>query len=157
MHPSSAKFTEDLRTGQKAEAYIAIRLAQRCNGAVIPGPAGRFPGYDFSIEKRETRRYECKADLASPETGRCFIEFRCSGKPSGIASTLADWYCHIVPGKYVFVVRPKPFLEWLTRTESTTVCGGDGGRAEGYLVTVKDLLNLATSAPEWCYVLELEA
>jgi hypothetical protein len=157
MHPSSAKFTEDLRTGQKAEAYIALRLAQRCNGAVIPGPAGRFPGYDFSIERRETRRYECKADFAAPDTGNCFIERACSGKPSGVSSTQADWYCHIVPGKCVFVVRPKPLLEWLTQTESTVVYGGDGGRAEGFLVTINDLKNLAATSPDWCYVLELEA
>lgn len=154
--PSASTFRQDLNTGHKAEAFVAMRLAQKCGGMVIPGPPGKFTGHDFTILRQEQRTYECKADLASLETGRCFFEFSCSGQPSGIAATKADWFCHIVPGRRVFIFRPKPMLDWLVFTKSKTAFGGDGGRACGYLCTIGDLEKLAETAPDWCYALELE-
>lgn len=155
MHPSS-DFKKDLRDGHHGEGYVAMLLARKLGGMVVPGPEGRFSDYDFSIERRTRKSYEVKLDLASPNTGRCFIEFQCSGQASGVARTKADWYAHVVPGKHIFVFNPKRLLEWLETTESTSVVGGDGGRAEGYLPTIKDLQNLVQTSPEWAFCIDLE-
>ena len=110
----------------------------RIVGGGEPAPSGRFKPYDFT---HNGLKYEVKADRLAYKYGgtTMFVEFECSGQPSGISTTEADvWMYFMVrpDGSYKCFSVPVPELkEWC---EGCVVkAGGDGYRAKGYIVPVR--------------------
>ena len=126
-------FTQDLAFGKTWEA-IAMNLV----GGGTPAPEGRFKPYDFTSNGV---KYEVKADRLAYKYGgnTMFVEYECSGQPSGISSTEADvWmYFMVKPdGSYkCFCVPVEDLKEWCKGCVSKS--GGDGYRAKGYIVPVR--------------------
>lgn len=117
----NSNFKYDLKRGQEAEEWFA----------------GLLTGGD-SIE--------CKRDFKAHKTGNVYVEYECRNKPSGIATTQAEYW--------VFIVGPdnNDLRAYLTTTQRLRVLyqaavdegrvkrGGDGMRSMGALITVEDLV-----------------
>ena len=139
-----ANFTKDLAFGKTWEA-IAMSLV----GGGEPAPEGRFKPYDFTSQGI---KYEVKADRLAYKYGgnTMFVEYECSGQPSGISTTEADvWmYFMVHPnGSYkVFCVPVEDLREWCKGCPAKS--GGDGYRAKGYIVPVRTspLMEVSASA-----------
>ena len=43
------------------------------------------------------KKIEIKTDFIAHKTGNIAVEYQCRGKPSGIATTQADYYAYIIP------------------------------------------------------------
>jgi len=85
---------------------------------------------------------EVKRDYIASRTGNLFVEFSSRGKPSGLATTRADFWAFILDGERVVIV-PTQFLQQVARqaySEGRTVRGGDNNTSEGVLVKLKELV-----------------
>jgi hypothetical protein len=112
----------------------------------IQAPDKRFPDWDWNIRRGETwTKYEVKSDRVANRTGNFFIEFRCSNKPSGIDTTMSDYY-------YIFVVDgdklidvyeiPTETLKEMCRSGKygTRCCYNEGSnKSEGYIIPIKEI------------------
>lgn len=114
----NSNFRYDLKRGQEAEEWFA----------------GLLTGGDT---------IECKRDFKAHKTGNVYVEFECRGKPSGIATTEADYW--------VFVVGPdendlRAYLTTTARLKALfekadkRVPGGDGMLSMGALIKVTELV-----------------
>jgi hypothetical protein len=80
-------------------------------------------------------RIEIKLDEMSKKTNNLFLEFECSGIPSGIATTEAETWC-ISAGQIDLFV-PTEFLKQIGRFYylcGFVASGGDGDRVRGVLI-----------------------
>lgn len=133
METFADKFSRDLADGKSVEAEVADFLRGRGHRDVTLSD-GYFP--DFDIRDGTGKTWEVKADFASRKTDNYFIEFRCAGKPSGLAATKADTFVIVVDEKMVFIptAELKLFLRrhWNALRKVDKV--GDGGKVEGVLL-----------------------
>lgn len=112
--------------------------ASLVGGSVEFAPSGRFKPYDFISNGL---KYEVKADRLAYKYGgnTMFVEYECSGQPSGISTTEADvWmYFMVKPsGEYSCYAIPVADLkEWCKGCPVKS--GGDGWRSRGYIVPVR--------------------
>lgn len=88
---------------------------------------------------------EVKRDFKVSETGNLAIEFMCSGKPSGISTSLAEWWAYAFDGENyngeVIVLIKKKRLERILEARRTRIVrGGDHNRAEMFLIHPQELL-----------------
>ena len=130
-------FTADLTFGKKyqeiAKKYVGEEITE--------SPEGLFKAYDF---KTETAKYEVKADRLAHRYGcrTMFIEYECSGKPSGIRTSDADfWFYFMVKpsGEYKVYKIPLKILKDECTKGLRMVSGGDGGRVRGHIISVEKL------------------
>jgi hypothetical protein len=134
-------FDADLKFGQKYEKILIDLLPH--DSYVLT--CGYCKEYDFKlIVDDEEIKYEVKADRRSINTGNIFIEYECSGKPSGITTTEAKYYAY-------FVVKPHDLWDlYIIPTEEIKniidnkdfkriVKGGDGLRSRMYIIGVKQI------------------
>lgn len=122
---SNAGFEFDLRVGQASENALAAILSE---GATI----------------------EVKSDKMTRRTGNVFVEYESRGKPSGIATTQAQWWAIEVDDN-VFVIMPVDRLRKLfyaAQSERGYVKGGDYNTSKGVLVRASDLLKAPDSGSE---------
>jgi len=129
-------FHSDLSFGKSYED-LAKSFIPADETLVESAPSGLFKGWDFRTNKF---KYEVKADRLAHKYGfrTMFIEYECSGQPSGISSTEADYWIY-------FMVRPNGTsrrlripvqeLKELCKT-CASKSGGDGWRSKGYIVPV---------------------
>lgn len=90
---SMAKFLDSLAMGKGFEADAIWELKKR-GGELLFTPNGYFKEYDFVMKfPKGVFRFECKYDKYSCKNGDVAIEYLCSKKPSGIASTTAEFWC----------------------------------------------------------------
>ena len=106
-----------------------------------------FKAWDF---RTNVAKYEVKTDRLAYKYGGCrtmFIEFECSGNPSGINATEADYYIYIM-------VKPNDEYEMfrIPVADLKTACdgceikkGGDGYRARGYIVPIIEKFRMTPS------------
>jgi hypothetical protein len=88
------------------------------------------------------KRIEVKSDKAAHRTGNVFVEYASRGKPSGLATTQADYYCFEVKGTYILISVPR--LKIIARKHIGTykdIRGGDENTSKGILLPILDLLN----------------
>ena len=97
-------------------------------------------------------KFEVKRDRMSSKTGNIAIEIECSGKPSGITATEADWFVYILSGdKYndeivlFFKTQRLRKLVAEIQGEKGYVMGGDGRRSKMVLVPIVRLLQKEVS------------
>jgi hypothetical protein len=100
----------------------------------------------FSYGKIE--RIELKSETWQWErTGNICIEFRCDGRPSGIAVTEADYWVHELrrdDDTLLYLMIPVPRLKQLCREAikagRARYGGGDGGRFDNVVLSLRELL-----------------
>lgn len=124
-------FTQDLAFGKTWEE-TAARLV---GGTITLPPKGCFKPYDFISDGV---KYEVKADRLAYKYGgnTMFIEFECSGQPSGISTTEADvWMYFMVHPSGSYKCYSIPVSELRKNCEGCPIKkGGDGYRSRGYIV-----------------------
>lgn len=82
--------------------------------------------------------FEVKSDAKARNTGNIFVEFRQHGRPSGIATTKADWWV-IEVNDDVWLVLPTERLKDAARLawkQKRCARGGDFDAYEGALVPI---------------------
>jgi len=128
-------FRKDLNFGQHYEQLWASTLENP-----EMSPLCIFSDWDIKTDK-ET--YEVKADRLVHKYGNFFIEYECSGKPSGISTTQADYWIlyDIEPNntdygqvRNVYKV-PTDILAVSIAPKCPSKKGGDGWRSKGYIVS----------------------
>lgn len=88
------------------------------------------------------KKLEVKRDFRATVTGNIFIEYQSRGKPSGIASTHADFYCIIISDEQFFFLATQR-LKNLCRKyigSERDVLGGDNNTSKGILLPITDLI-----------------
>jgi hypothetical protein len=91
---------------------------------------------------------EVKRDFMASQTGNVFVEFFCRKKPSGIATTEAQYWAFIL-GEETVVLLPTVKLKTLARQaykEGRIIRGGDNGASQGVLINVERLVRDAISS-----------
>lgn len=120
-------FNEDLAFGKRYE-YKLLQHIQYDSHQVIER---KLKEYDvIVINKGKKIYYEVKADRIMHKTNNFCIEYRCSGLPSGISSTQADFYAYfkIYPNDgYVLYLIPVAEIkrQLKMKTYHTEKKGGD--------------------------------
>ena len=81
------------------------------------------------------------------ETGNICIEFRCRGKPSGIAVTQASWWVHVLADgddTSCMLLFPTAKLKEIARkavVDGKVVYGGDDNLSKMVLIPLKEIFN----------------
>ena len=88
-------------------------------------------------------KIEVKCDAKVSQTSNLAIEFACSNRPSGISTSESPWWAFIFDGaryqkEVVVLIRKDRLLGLLEGARS--VSGGDGARAQMYLLRKEKLL-----------------
>ena len=84
---------------------------------------------------------EVKRDLKALNTGNVFVEYMSRGKPSGLSTTEADWYCFNLGKKY-HIVKTKELKNICREYYKTKrdIKGGDSNTSKGILLPIIKLL-----------------
>lgn len=132
-------FVGDLTFGQKWEAMARLLMSATEDIQEV-APAGQFKAWDF---RTHLWKYEVKADRLAHKYGckTMFIEVECSGKPSGITTTEAEyWIYFMVKPNADYVAYRIPTATLRERVGKSPVkAGGDGYRSRGAIVSVDGL------------------
>jgi hypothetical protein len=87
------KFKMNLNQGKKYEK-IALEYLKY---DTVEHIEGNFKEYDFIISKDNIKyKYEVKSDRQASITGNLAIEYEYNKKPSGISSSLADFWIYFI-------------------------------------------------------------
>lgn len=89
----------------------------------------------------ENRTVEVKADLKAKATGNLFIEYESRGKPSGIATSEADYWCFDIG--HLFILIETEELKQIVRPllgTSADKRGGDNNSSKGVLLPLTELI-----------------
>tara|TARA_R100001198_G_scaffold61257_1_gene35567 strand:- start:3348 stop:3764 length:417 start_codon:yes stop_codon:yes gene_type:complete len=115
-------FKYDLKIGQIAEKWL---------GQLLSG-----------------KTLEVKRDFRASQTGKVFVEFFCRGKPSGIATTEADFWAFVIDGDYVVILPTEDLKEIVEfhKQKGWVMSGGDNNVSQGALVRVERLIKNAISS-----------
>jgi hypothetical protein len=93
-------------------------------------------GYDTTFDvKCGSWTYELKTDYLFEKTGNVAIEYRYKGNPSGLFSSVANYFVIEIPKSYIVIER-KLFIEWLREhhQELKKVYGGDNNQSQLILI-----------------------
>lgn len=97
--------------------------------------------YDLLIEKDDKiKKYELKTDYfitKEKDSGNVFVEYECRGKPSGIATSTADWWIFYLINKnelwFIETYKLKNLIKEY-KFNTTHTAGDIGSNTKGYLV-----------------------
>jgi hypothetical protein len=141
-------FLDDLKEGEAVEVEVAARLASFWEPrGYLPVLKEREKSHDIKLVHPSNRPIliEIKYDRESKRTGNIAIEFQCSGKWSGLATTKADFwvfkYWDRDSWHYRAVATSVLMAKWRSR-RYPAVYGGDECRARMVLVPVRALSTL---------------
>ena len=122
----SSSFTHDLNFGEKAEDLI---------------------NYMFS----DGKHIEVKNDRLIHKTGNLFFEYESRNKPSGLATTTAEYWIYRIDELDISFIFPTKALKQVCRVyykENLFLKnGGDNNSSKGFLIPLTKLLN--DIANEW--------
>ena len=112
-------FRKQLLSGHYNELRVALYFMLRGHAVRLGFDGQSFdltvvPGPEFG--SRAPFRVEVKWDRHSQQSGNCYFEFRNtrSGQPSGVASSQADWWCHVLgEGERALLMPLKVLRGWL--------------------------------------------
>jgi len=128
-------FEEDLAFGEMVEDAMESIIVSKL-GPVVDRARGKGAHSAYDI-KCQDGSVEVKGDMQVSKTGNFFIEFECSGKPSGIRSSKSDWYL-LVNGndlKEYYMIETEKLRQLVKTHKCRVVRGGDDYRAKGYLLS----------------------
>ena len=88
------------------------------------------------------KKVEVKTDRQTIEgrgTGNIYIEYESRGKPSGIATTQADYWAFVLSNNQIAIFE----TEWLKRLarkylKNGSILGGDSNTSRGVLIPIKE-------------------
>lgn len=93
------------------------------------------------------KKIEVKTDLLYEKTGNIFIEIKSRGKPSGLSTTMADYYCIIIPdddGSRLVMISVKSLKKKLkmlrNKNKLVMIRGGDDNSSVGVLLKINDII-----------------
>ena len=116
----SSSFSHDLNFGEIAEDWLNILFKD-----------GRF--------------IEVKSDRLIHKTGNLFIEYRSRDKPSGLATTTANYWIYRMDALDAAILLPTESLKKICRVyykaNKFKMKGGDNNTSEGFLIPLITLLN----------------
>lgn len=112
----NSDFRHDLEVGQSAENLLGQLL--------------------------EGKKLEVKMDRRARKTGLFFIEFESRGKPSGLATTEADYWALVVEGACALIVKTESLRELarVTLQKYGFKNGGDNNTSKGVLIKLGELM-----------------
>ena len=112
----NSDFKYDLKTGQVAEENLSKFLTNS--------------------------KIEVKRDLKAKKTGNVFVEYYSRGKPSGISTSEAEWYCYFISDEQFVIVSSSRMKELCRKYVGTDrdVLGGDSNTSKGILLPTTDLV-----------------
>lgn len=111
---------------------------------------GCFKPYDVWIEYAgERTTFEVKTDRMTARTGNIVVEFECSGKPSGITATEADYWVYFIHNTGIWYLIPTEEIKSRIagKKYSRTVKGGDGWRSNMYVFPVAEFEEFKDTYP----------
>ena len=98
--------------------------------------------YENQLAELLGKKIEVKRDFRATETGNIFVEYESRNKPSGIATSEADWWCYWLSETH-FIVMSKDELKVLCRKYLGTtrdVSGGDSNTSKGILLPLIEFI-----------------
>jgi hypothetical protein len=139
-------FRQQLRSGHYNELRVALYFMLRGHAARLGFDGQSFditvvPGPDFG--QREPFRVEVKWDKHAAQTGNAYFETDNprSGKPTGIRSSTADWWAHVLgEGQEALLMPLEALRNWLdSRRYRTVATRGSDSNSRGLIVPLADL------------------
>ena len=127
-------FIADLNFGNKHQETFIRSMEPQPH--LLEVKTGYFKEYDFVADGI---KYEVKSDRYTINTGNICIEYECSGKASGIATSTADIWAYLVIDKDNTIVEtyciPALFLKSQieAKTYSRDIKGGENWKNRMYL------------------------
>ncbi len=92
------QFKTDREIGYRGEEWLVQFHRQRGNDAVRYDDENTLHDVRARLKDGRELRYEVKVDRRAYDWFRaCYLEVENGGRPSGLASTDADVWCHIIP------------------------------------------------------------
>lgn len=129
-----SKFKKDLKRGEDGEDVIGDYFIER--GYQIQKNLNKNGDFDIKLKKNnKIISLEVKTDeyYLKKRTNNMVFEVSCSGKPSGLNSTKADYYVYYFPEeKIAYMASPSKIKAIIGQCRTTY--GGDGMRAKLYLI-----------------------
>jgi len=99
--------------------------------------------YEQEFAKLLGSKIEIKRDFRCLETGNIFIEYESRNKPSGIATSEAQFWCYWLSDNHCVFIKTEA-LKSLCREYLNTnrdILGGDMNTSKGILLPLNDLIN----------------
>ena len=116
----SSSFSHDLNFGEIAEDWLNILF-------------------------KDGRLIEVKSDRLIHKTGNLFIEYKSRDKPSGLATTTANYWIYRMDMLDTAIILPTNLLKKVCRVyyknNEFKMKGGDNNTSEGFLIPLIRLLN----------------
>ena len=90
----------------------------------------------------EGKKIEVKRDLQAHETGNIYVEYESRGKPSGLATSEADYYCYFLSDEHFVIIETKRFKKICREYYKMNGCtyGGDNNTSKGIKLPINLLL-----------------
>ena len=100
--------------------------------------------YETQLAELIGQRIEVKRDFRALETGNIFIEYESRGKPSGLATTQADYWCYWLSDYHCVLIKTEKLKELCRKSLYTKkdVLGGDFDTSKGIILPIKKLVEL---------------
>lgn len=99
-------------------------------------------GENYLLDILETKRIEVKTDRIAHITGNVAVEYRYRGRPSGIATTEADYWAFILYDMTTIIMVPTDKLKSIARQkykQDQITLGGDENASEMILIPINEL------------------
>lgn len=147
MKEMNEVFLKDLSKGKKGEMIIKNYLVEKQKMLFIS--ENDDIRYDLLMldDRGRLIKYEIKTDEFATfqfETGNLFIEFQCSGKPSGVFASEADYYVYFFPQeRKAYFTSKEKLLKNKHLFHISYNCGGNG-TVKGFIVDRQDFSYLFT-------------
>ena len=140
MYRTKNTFNDDKNFG---ESYERLATNYVENNKIIFSE-GNEPKYDFiATYQGVDKKYEVKADKMCLYTGNIAIEYECSGRPSGINSSEADYYIIFALNKQdshkCYMIPLTELRELAVKCQSRS--GGYQFRSKMYLLPLNNIRN----------------
>jgi len=99
-------------------------------------------GENYLLDILETKRIEVKTDRIAHITGNVAVEYRYKGRPSGIATTEADYWAFLLYDMTTIIMVPTDKLKSVARAkykQDQITLGGDENASEMILIPINEL------------------
>lgn len=100
-------FKKDLSIGHKAELAVK-NLINRIPGCfVLHDSKEKYYDICYQCEGKPEKKLEVKKSNTTKYTGKVVVEYEYLGRPSGIQTTTADFWCFVVESEAYFISKSK--------------------------------------------------
>lgn len=88
------------------------------------------------------KKIEVKTDREALKTGNVFIEYALYGRPSGLSSSEADYWCFVLSNTQMILIEAKKLKKICRKYlgKRRDIRGGDNKASSGILLPIEDLI-----------------